>query len=195
MLQVFRREDGIAAVEAALILPIMIFFIFASIEAYQYFRAVGIMNRTAFSVADAVAMQPRLYEGGSCSHPDHVCTYGVVTTDLMQPLDYAQNGHMAIGMYVTEPQGNGTTPAWSTPPVWSQGCTGDGSCSATRILDDLPANMPAPKMSDAVLVVKVFQKYEPFVISAGFWAGLGGKVDLSAVAYTRPRFDDLKALQ
>lgn len=193
LLQVFPREDGIAAIEAAIVLPIMIFFIFASIETYQYFRVLGIMNRAAFSVADAVAMQPKLYEGGSCTLTDHLCTYGVVTTDLMRPLDYAQDGHMALGVYVTETVDNVTN--WVSTPVWSKDCTGAGTCTNTNELDGLPASMPPPKLNDSLLVVKIFQKYEPFVISAGFWSSLGGKVDLSTLAYTRTRFDDLKALQ
>lgn len=188
------REDGIAAVESALVLPIMIFFIFASIEAYQYFRVLGIMHRAAFSVADAVAMQPRLHEAGPCQLTDHLCTYGTVMNDLMRPLDYAKDGHMAIGVYATETREDGM-PAWISTPEWSKNCTGGGVCTDTALLNDIPVGMPAPKLNDSVLAVKVFQTYEPFIISAGFWANLGGKVDLSVMAFTRTRFDDLRTLQ
>lgn len=193
LMRLWRREDGVAAVEAAFVLPIMIFFIFASIEIYQYFRVTGIMNRSAFSVADAVAMQPKLHENGSCQLTDNLCTYAVVMKDLMQPIDYAKDGHMAIGVYVTETIDNVTN--WVNTPVWSKDCTAAGVCSNTAELNVLQAGMPEPKLGDSVLVVKVFQKYEPFIISKGFWSSLGGTVNLSTLAYTRTRFDDLKTLQ
>lgn len=193
LMQLWRHEGGIAAIETAFVLPIMIFFIFASIETYQYFRVLGIMNRAAFSVADAVAMQPKLYEGAPCNVTDHLCTYGDVMSDLMLPLNYAADGHMAIGVYVAETIDGETS--WLSTPAWSKDCSPAGTCTDSSELDALPSGMPAPKQGDSVLVVKVFMTYQPFVISARFWTSLGGTENLSTLAYTRTRFDDLRTLQ
>lgn len=188
-----RAERGIAAVETAMILPIMIFFIFGTIEIYQYFRVAAILDRAAFSVADGIAMQPKLYDGGPCDATDHLCTYGVIVGDLMRPVDYKTGGHMIIRLFEAEAGSGGGPATWRSTPVWGKRCAGDGSCADTTS-STLPTGIPAPALKDTLLVVEVFQNYTPFAVSSKFWATLGGSQELSTIAFYRPRFDDLKTL-
>lgn len=187
-----RSERGVAAIEAALVLPVMIFFIFGTIEIYQYFRVAAILDRAAFSVADGIAMQPKLFEGGPCDATDHLCTYGVVVGDLMRPVDYKNGGRMTIRLFDTETNSGGAT-SWRSAPVWSRSCISDGGCSSAAD-GTLPAGVPPPAPKDTLVVVQVFQQYAPFVITSKFWSSLGGSTELSTTAFYRPRFEDLKSL-
>lgn len=214
LLRRLRRQDrGVAALEAAIVLPFLVFFIFGTIETYQYFRAAAIIDRAVFSVADGVSMQNQLYIGAPCDAPDHVCTYGVLMDQLMQPLDYANTGYMTIRLFVANPSGRCNGTGTAGPAVWcntmqdaklgtvgwSLRCVGTSPCATTPALST-PANgvpvagMPTPQANDTVVVVQVWQPYEPFVISSRFWTSLGGMRTLTATAFYRPRFDDLKQL-
>lgn len=181
-------QKGVAGIEAAIILPIMIFFIFATIESYQYFRAVAIMDRAAFSIADGIAMQPDLKNKNQCQDTDDICTYGVIMKDLMKPLDYAK-GRMDISVFAAS--GTSNNVKWETSPRWSFRCSGASSCSSASGAR-VPSSTPAPSPGDTILIVQVDQEYEPFVISGKFWKSLGGKTTLTSTAFYRPRFADLK---
>lgn len=182
-------QKGVAGIEAAIILPIMIFFIFATVESYQYFRAVAIMDRAAFSVADGIAMQPDLKNGNRCHDTDDICTYGVIMKDLMKPLDY-DKGQMTISLFAAS--GTGNNVSWESNARWSFNCSGTSTCSSAGRSEKAPLATPAPSPGDTILIVQVKQEYEPFVISGKFWQSLGGKTTLTSTAFYRPRFADLK---
>jgi len=195
-----RAQQGVAAIEAALVLPIMVFFIVGIVELYQYYRADAIMTRASFSVADGLAMQPDLHAGGPCNLTDHVCTYGAIMPELMRPVDYAQGGTLQIRLFTTQEKTTGSgknitsQTVWKTSPEWGRTCNGAGTCSSfTGAYQG--TDMPAPNKDDTILVVEVIQEYEPFMISSRFWQALGGKKTLKSTSFYRPRFDDLKTLQ
>lgn len=207
------QEQGVAGLEAAIVLPFLIFFIFGIIETYQYFRAAAVIDRAVFSVADGVSMQAKLYAGAPCDVTDHLCTYGVLMSQLMQPLDYANSGTMTIRLFVANPSGSCSGRGTAGPVVWcnqmedakfgtvgwSRKCVGTSPCAEVTALPT-PATgtpvpgMPVPQANDTLVVVQVWQPYEPFVISSRFWAALGGERNLTATAFYRPRFNDLKQL-
>ncbi|MFA7439224.1 TadE/TadG family type IV pilus assembly protein [Castellaniella sp.] len=195
-----RAQQGVAAIEAALVLPLMLFFIVGIVELYQYYRADAIMTRAAFSVADGLAMQPELYGAGPCNLTDHVCTYGAIMPELMRPVDYADGGQLRIRLFATQEQTTGsgknkqTKTVWNTSPAWGRSCNGAGTCTSFTAAYQ-GDGMPAPNKDDTILVVEVIQAYEPFVISSRFWEALGGRRTLTAISFYRPRFDDLKNLQ
>lgn len=190
--RLIRHQRGVAGIEAALILPIMVFFIMATVELYQYFRVVSILDRATFTVADGISMQAKLYDGGACTAPDHICTYGAIMGKLMAPVDYAQGGRLTLRLYVAD--GSGGALAWSNALGWSKTCDSAGACADAAASAAIPDGMPTPQANDTIVVVQARQHYEPFVISSKFWTELGGRVDLSTTTFYRPRFDDLKTL-
>ncbi len=196
MRRLIRHQRGVAGIEAALILPIMVFFIMATVELYQYFRVVSILDRAAFTVADGIAMQAKTPDriGGPCTAPNHICTYGAIMGKLMSPVDYAQGGQLIMRLYVADGSGGGA-PVWSNEAShggWSTTCNGAGTCTDAAASASSPDSMPPPQPNDTVVVVQARQHYEPFIISSKFWTALGGSVDLSTTVFYRPRFDDLK---
>ena len=200
MRRFLRADQGVAGVEAAIVLPLMVFFVMGVVELYQYFRTDALMTRAAFSVADGVSMQQDLFDGGPCNLSDHVCTYGALMPDLMRPVDYRHGGSLQIRLLKTEEvttgsgQNQQTKTVWKTVPEWGKRCDGSGVCQ--NFNQAYRGNeVPAPNRNDTIVIVEVFQTFEPFVISARYWSALGGPTTLRAASFYRPRFDDLNALQ
>lgn len=190
-------NTGAVAIEAAIVLPLMVFILFATIEIYHYYRAVSIMDRAVFSIADGIAMQTELNDDGNCTATNSLCTYGVVVKDLMQPLNYEQDGEMTIRLFVAkDPSSNRDSTTWNNADGWSKRCLGSGSCQNTSSLPvaELPQNMPEPLSNDTLLMVEIEQNYDPFIISSIFWSKMGGVRKLKSQAFYRPRFSDLYTL-
>lgn len=193
-------QRGAVSIEAALVIPLMVFIIIGSFELYQYFRAASVLDRAAFTVANGVAMQRGLKDQGRCADTDDVCAYGAIMTDLMTPLNYRAHGRMVISLYVAEDKGKGA--AWKNAPQWRRSYAGGsyGGAVTSRLTppDGFPQPMTKPAVAgevDSVVVVETFLDFEPFAISAAFWQALGGKRLLESRAFYRPRFADLSTLQ
>lgn len=191
-----RCQRGVAALEAALIMPVMIFLVFGCFEAYQFYRAAALLDRVAFTVASGVSMQRQLVDSGQCTKTDDICVYSTIAKDLFQPLDYAGRGGLAISAYAaTTPAG--TEPvAWKSQPEWRKVFTGSaaGTLDTASKLEDKSVFPPA-NVADTIIVVEVFYDHDPFVISSRFWASLAGTSHMYSRFFFRPRFDDLRALQ
>jgi len=190
-----RLQRGAAAIEAALILPVAIFMVFACLEVYQYFRAAALLDRIAFTVANGVAMQRELLNGGQCDKSDDICVYGTMAQDLFQPLDYSARGGMIISTYAaTEPDENGDV-AWKAQPEWRVTFKGSTSSLPDPIsrLGDTTVFPPA-RTGDTLVIAETFYDHEPFAISSHFWTALAGTTNMYSRFFFRPRFNDLRTL-
>lgn len=190
-----RCQRGIAAVEAAVLMPVMIFLVFGCFEAYQYYRAAALLDRVVFTVANGVSMQRELVEDRDCSKTDDICVYGTIAQDLFKPLDYDGRGGLAVSAYAaTEPAENGTV-TWKDQPEWRKPFKGAaaGALDTASKLSDKSVFPPA-NVGDTIIVAEVFYDYEPFVMSSRFWASLAGTSHMYSRFFFRPRFDDLRVL-
>ena len=189
-------QRGIAAVEAALLIPLMAFTIVGFIELYQYHRAAAALDRTAFTLANGLSIQRDLYDRSDCSRTTNVCTYHAIATDLMQPLDYDRHGQVIFSVYAaTEPTKNNRV-EWESNPEWRRAYRG-GKLSSSIPLAASRAQLrdfPPPNRGDTILVVEMFYDHEPFVMSAAFWDMLGGERRLYSRVFFRPRFSDIREL-
>ena len=192
-----RGQRGIAAIEAALVLPLVAFTIVGFIELYQYFRAVTILDRASFTLANGLSVQRELFDLRQCDRSDDICTYAAITGDLLRPLDYTQNGQVIFSVYAaTEPGRNGAV-TWVRTPAWqrayrpgSGGATGlPLAASRLQISQFPPANQ-----GDTIIAVELFYDHEPFVMSSAFWETLGGPRRVYSKAFFRPRFSDIRTL-
>lgn len=188
-------QRGAAAVEAALVLPVAVFMIFACVEVYQYFRAAALLDRIAFTVANGVAMQRGLASNGQCDQSDDICVYGTMAQDLFQPLDYSKRGGMIISTYAaTEPDKNGDV-SWKAQPEWRVTFKGSTSSLPDPIskLGDTTVFPPA-RTGDTLIIAETFYDHEPFAVSSHFWTALAGTTSMYSRFFFRPRFNDLRTL-
>lgn len=194
----WRSERGIAGIEAALIIPLMVFIIVGTMELYNYFRAASILDRAAFTLADGVAMQRELFDQGACDNSDDICTYGAIAQDLLTPLNFSANGWIIISAFAaTEPEG-GTNPppvSWKNSSEWNRRFTGVGnSGSVPDSLLEPSSGFPPANDGDTLIVVEIFYDYEPFALSSAFWETLAGTRRMYSRAFYRPRFAELREL-
>jgi hypothetical protein len=189
-----RCQRGVAGLEAALILPVMIFLVFGCFELYQYHRAAALMDRVSFTVANGVAMQRELFDKEECTKSDDICVYRTVAQDLFQPLDYAARGGLTISAYAATASGPNNSVVWKTDYEWRKafkGTTAHDLDFPSR-LDD-KSTFPPARVGDTIIVAEVFYDFEPFVMSSRFWASLAGTSHMYSRFFFRPRFDDLRA--
>lgn len=191
-----RARDGSVAVEAALLLPLGIFTALGAWELYSYYRALAVVDRAAFLIANSVAMQRELKDLTTCTAANVVCTYNTLAPDLLEPLDYQNNGALVISLFVTEDatQSDGATePEWKTTPEWRKLYHG-GNASAVSSALTPPTGFPLAASDDHLVAVEVFYNYTPFAITSGFWQSLGGSKTIVGRAFFRPRFSNLTTL-
>lgn len=189
------RERGAAALEAALILPVAIFLLFACMELYQYYRAAALLDRVAFTVADGVAMQRQIFNHNQCDKSDDICVYGAMAADLFQPLDYARSGGLIISVFAaTDPDTNGNV-TWKTQPEWRMTFKGSTSTLPDPLsqLSDQSA-FPQARVGDTIVIAEAFYDHEPFAMSSKLWTALAGTTHMYSRFFFRPRFDDLRVL-
>lgn len=188
-----RDRRGSVAVETALLLPLGIFATIGAWEVYNYYRAAAVVDRTAFMIANSVAMQRELTQRHTLLAND-VCTYAEIMPVLMTPLNYKASDSVEIQLYATQevPPKSGRY-EWINRRVWSSRDACNQPKNAASQVG--AADFPSPTKDDTIVTVEVFYNYTPFSLSSHYWQQLGGEQRLYSRAFFRPRFGDLKVLK
>ncbi len=191
-------QRGVAALEAAIVLPLMVFIILGGVELYLYTRVIAIMDRVAFTLANSISIQTQLIDDGNCTAPDHLCTYGTIMPTLLMPLA-SPNASVIISVYATDRPSSGAPTAWTNISSPNHGWTRtvyQGSAAAAPISRISTTSLPAAIISnnvqtaDTVIAVELFYDYKPFAISGAFFNLLFNTHQYSR-ALIRPRYADL----
>jgi hypothetical protein len=196
-------QRGVAALEAVLVLPLMVFIVIGGVEMYLYTRVAAILDRVAFTLANSISIQQDpLVDDTNCTTPGHICTYGTLMPQLMQPLDYANKGAVILSLYATDAPSNGNPPTlWRAIASPNRGWTKtyQGASAPTPTSRITNANLPTTLIShntqtaDTLIVVEVFYEYKPFAMTGSFFKLLFNTHQYSH-AIIRPRYIDLCTL-
>jgi hypothetical protein len=194
-----RARRGVAALEAVIVLPLMVFIIIGGVEMYLYTRVMAVMDRVAFTLANSISIQTSLIDGGPCASPDHICTYGAIIPPLLMPMA-PKNAAVIISVYATNTPFNGGPPSrWTSISSPNHGWTKtvyQGASAAAPVSRITAASLPTAIISrnlqtaDTVIAVEVFYKYQPFAFSGAFF-NLLFKSQQYSRALIRPRYADL----
>jgi len=198
-------QRGVAALEAVIVLPLMVFIIIGGVEMYLYTRVAAIMDRVAFTLANSISIQQNglVNDTGACtSATNHLCVYETLIPLLMTPLDYADHGAVIVSVYATNAPSNGNPPTtWKTISApnngWTKTFKGSGAPTPTSRITN--ASLPTTLISrniqtaDTIIVVEVFYEYTPFAMSGRFF-GLLFNTHQYSHAIIRPRYIDLCTL-
>ena len=204
----WRNERGAAGLEAAIILPIYIFFLVGIVELYLQYRAQGILDQAAANIAHSISQQSTMHDSGSCpangAAANDVCVFNTMAGQLFAPLDYAGKGKLSVSVLVAvaNPPSDGghrwaipataveNTPAGS-PTGW-QRCY-NAQCSDSDLTSTLV--LPTPRAGDSIVVVDTAYRFKPFVLSAKFWKLDNGEMLLKSRAVATPLYGDLRQLR
>ena len=169
---------GVAAVEFALILPILVLLAIGCFEVPRFVLVFQKLARTASAVADLTAQAD---EPLTTNQMADIFTAGQIT---MQPYDVVASGRIYISS-INNPSGSGVIMTW-------QKNNGGAVTTASKLGTEggnPSGNLPAallPASNEEVLAAEVYYNYTP-VIKSIIYNGS----QLYMIAYTRPRNHNL----
>ena len=183
---------GSAALEAAIILPLFVFFVLGTVDLYLNYRAQSQVDRAASSIAHSLSMQQEIFSEPDCTASNAVCVYETIAADLYQPLNFARNGRLSISVQVAAEHQGSQEIRWETGNGWPVDY-GNTSIGPSRV--GSTDGLPAPRAGDTLILVEAMYQHEPFALSAGFWETVHGSMTLYSRAVARPRYGDLSTLE
>ena len=109
-----RRQHGLAAVEVALLVPLMMLMVSGGHDLYRYVQASSVIDRTAFTLAYELSQPPGLPYGQQCngSRTAAGCGAHAVVQQLMTPLDHAR-ARVNVQVYRVRQENGGWQPCWT----------------------------------------------------------------------------------
>jgi len=173
-----RDERGVAAVEFALVLPIMAIILLGCFEVPRFVMIYQKIARASAGVADLVA------QADDPITADQLTDVYSAAQMMMQPYDLKTNGKVIISS-INNVNGSGVTMTWQRS---------SGSASATSRLgaqgsnpsSKLPTGL-SPASNQEVLAAEVYFNYTPI-----FKTQIFNGSQLSVISYTRPRNHNLQ---
>jgi Flp pilus assembly protein TadG len=171
-----KGEHGLAAVEFALVLPLVLLLLLGCFEVPRFVLIYQRIARTAHTVSDLTAQADEPITG---EQMQDIFKSGKV---MMAPYDVIADGRIYVSS-INNPGGTGVKVTWQTNnfgAVTTLSKIGTANGTAT-----LPAAL-TPLSNEEVLVAEVYYNYKPI-----FTNYIYGGSQLYTVAYTRPRNKNL----
>jgi Flp pilus assembly protein TadG len=177
----FRRDPGgVAAVEFALILPILMLLALGCFEVPRYVLLWQRLERASSGVSDLVAQADEPITANQMS--DILSAARI----MMQPYAVFNNGSIVVTSINNPTGGTGTTNTWRVA------CGTVNNIGNLGAVGSTPANLPASLLplptDNEILVTEIYFNYTPVFGNIIYRASTA---PLYAVAYTRPRNHNL----
>lgn len=169
-------EAGVAVVEFAIALPVLMTMLYGTIEVTRYILITQKVEKLAHTVSDVTAQSQTL----TIANLDQVLA---ATSDIMEPYDMGSNGKVLItSLYRPADTANATV-------NWRY--SGGGTLSASSQLGAIGAvpSMPAGftfEERENVIAAEVYFRFSPLISSQFF-----GTTTVYRVAFYKPRFGAL----
>jgi len=173
-----RDQRGMAAVEFALITPILVLLALGCFEVPSYVLVFQKMSRASAGVADLVA------QADDPITKDQLVDIFSGAKSMMQPYDVVNDGEVIVTS-INNPSGTGVKITWQRKNGLVATASKLGSSGT-------PANLPAgltPAADEEVLVAEVYYNYKPMFGNIIYKGS-----QLYRVSYTRPRNHNLETV-
>lgn len=188
------NDRGVASLEFAIVLPIMLSLLFATYELTQLVRAQLKVDSAAQAIADMVAQQAAGVTSGTSGSLGNFCTAGGLMMTPF-PVDTGGTGTSSANAFslavasVTNYTSSGATLDWES----DRSCTVTAAAlgnTATALATGSSTNLipTAGAPGDSVIIVKVSYVYDSPI--QYFFPGL---ITLTHTAFARPRNDGVVA--
>lgn len=169
-------DHGLAMVEFAILLPIMMTLFYGTVEVSRYILVTQKVEKLAHSVADVTAQE----QNATKSTLDQVMS---ASSDIMNPFTLSTNGKIIISSLYRKQGAAQATVNWPYE--------GGGSLAAASLIgaQDAIPNMPGGftfEERENVISAEVFYRYSPLLTTRFF-----GTVTIYRSAFYKPRFGAL----
>jgi Flp pilus assembly protein TadG len=191
-----RSDRGSVAIEFVIIVPLMLLVLLGFTEMYLYMRAVSIVERTAFTLANSVGQMPQVINDPSTSNANNLGSVWNTATLLAAPDDLKANGGIILTSICdtttscVQTQAAQIPPTKGTPKIaWTQNAswmTKSSSPSRITSANLLPKGWPF-YAGDSATAIEVFYTYTPFAMTTPFWTSAPGTQTIYKVVYVRQR--------
>jgi hypothetical protein len=178
---------GLAAVEFALLMPILILLVVGMVDVTRYVSAALKLERVTSGTADVGTQYKSLRDGMTVVNGDEVGILFLAAQQIAKPLDLARYG--AVVITCISDQGNGPQVMWQR----RSGRAGAVSQISSGSAVTLPLGFSL-RYGDSVLFVEAFYTLHPYLFSVGWLTSVDQQVDLRSLAVYRPRFGTLTSL-
>ena len=174
----FRHHTGgVAAVEFALVLPVLMTLFYGVVEITRYILVTQKVEKLAYTVGDSISNSTTVTN----AEMDQLLT---ATNDIMKPFSFTSNGTVMISSLYKAAGAN---------PVVNWRHQGGGTLTATSALGAVGAapQMPAGFTFDDrenVIAAEVFYRFSPLISSRFF-----GTTTIYRRVFYSPRFGSLTA--
>ena len=178
-LRIRRGERGIAAVELALVFPILLILMLGGLDMTRYMLYHQKVERIAFSISDLVTQSPSVTR---VQMNEIVLAAG----QIMQPFTFGDEGVVIVTSVYKDPNQSFPTVRWQYT-----GGGGLGRASRIGIVNGTP-KLPAGLVlndKDNVIVTETYFRFSPT-----FNSGFALTQDIYKVAYYKPRLGALLSL-
>lgn len=184
---VLRDRRGVAALELALIAPVLLLLITGTIDVVRYANTVLTLNRTAANVSDLATQFDTLTASMTVVHGNEVGVLFQAANEVARPLDLTTAGTVIVSSVANLGAGSRV--------MWQQRV--GTAVSQIGIAGGIPA-LPTGFMQQAgdnAVFTEVFYPYTPYLLSAP-WLGIANPLTvLYARAVYQPRLGTLTALE
>lgn len=182
-----KGRRGVAAVEFALLMPVLILLLVGMVDITRYVSTVLKLERVSSGTADIGAQYNELRDSMTVVNGNEVGMLFLAAEQLAKPLDLPQYG--AVVITCIGDQGSGPAVMWQRRSgrvdAVSRISTGSGLT--------LPAGFTV-RYGENVLIVEVFYTVHPYLFSVGWLSPTDQSVDIRSVAVYRPRWGTLTTL-
>lgn len=191
--RILRDRRGVAALEFALLLPLLLLILVGFTESYLYVRSVAALERTAFTLADLIARRDLVCDASSTSDPNSLNTYlsGAVPR-ISQPLDLADHGEVIISGVSMSAAGS-TVVNWQKTSVYTLSSVSSG-VGVPGGLATLAGGIVPDSGGDTVITAEVYYDYDWFPLLRNLWPEAPARSVLARRAYFRARLGALTTL-
>jgi hypothetical protein len=184
---VLRDRRGVAALELALIAPVLLLLITATIDVVRYANVVLTLNRTAANVSDLATQFDTLSASMTVVHGNEVGVLFQAAKEVARPLDLMTAGTVIVTSVAN--MGAGSRVMWQQKVGKAASNLG-----VTGGIPVLPSGF-AQRTGDNAVFTEVFYPYTPYLLSAP-WLGIANPLTvLYARAVYQPRLGTLTALE
>ncbi|HZZ10870.1 MAG TPA: TadE/TadG family type IV pilus assembly protein [Paraburkholderia sp.] len=192
-----RADDGVVAIELAVLLPLILLMLLGFTEIYLYLRAVSIVERTAFTLVDTIGQKSSVNDTNTATSADNLGAYWNATNLIATPLDMPEMGEVILTSICDNTSNCGAAPTSTTQApapaiLWQRLSPANGAKSPSqksRLGTSLvPATWPF-RSGDSAFAVEVFYSFNPFTMTSAVWANAPGTIVVYEVAFARPRWN------
>lgn len=184
---ILRDRRGVAALELALIAPVLLLLITGTIDVVRYANTVLTLNRTAANVSDLATQFDTLTASMTVVHGNEVGVLFQAAKEVARPLDLMTAGTVIVSSVAN--MGSGSRVMWQQKIGKATSRLG-----VTGGVPVLPTGF-AQQTGDNAIFTEVFFPYTPYLISAP-WLGIANPLTvLYARAVYQPRLGTLTALE